>query len=171
MSNRQFKTLISNSKYILFDYGDLTQLPEVDLQLAGVCRVQGVFYIKQRNSTNWNPLVADQILINVVYNIDDQNDGYWWFYNAQEINSNFEIKDQYKGSAYGDNYPNHLFLWKHNQQKMISCQFFRTINNGQSYRKIDIPYQNIGQNIIIADFTGFTIQESNENQSFYILCN
>ena len=80
MSNRQFKTLLSNSKYVLFDYGIVDEKPKVDKQLAGICKWNDIFYIKQRNSFDWIPIIAVQLLINVVYNIDDANDSYWWIY-------------------------------------------------------------------------------------------
>lgn len=170
MSNRQFKTLLSNSKYVLFDYGHLDALPHIDMQLAGVCKVQDIFYIKQRNSEYWIPLIAQQLLINIVYNIDDQNDQYWWIYkyNNQVISQDFDFSskkcDKFNQSS------NHLLIWKHNQQKYIDCSFFRTVDNGQHYRKINLPYQHIDNNTIIVDFSGFTNQGENQNQSFYISC-
>lgn len=165
MSNRQFKTLLSKDKYVLFDYGQLQHLPQIDKQLAGICKVQDIFYIKQRNSENWHPLIAEQLLINVVYNIDNVNDLYWWLcdYNGQLINESFDFQ-QMKGDS------NYLFIWKHNQQKYIDCSFFRTVDSGESYRKINLPYQHIDNNTIIADFTGFTVQNQNQNQSFYVSC-
>lgn len=170
MSNRQFKTLLSKDKYVLFDYGQLQHLPQIDKQLAGICKVQDIFYIKQRNSENWHPLIAEQLLINVVYNIDDVNDQYWWIYkyNNQTIGQDFDF--QSKKCNNFDQSSNHLFIWKHNQQKYIDCSFFRTVDNGESYRKINLPYQHIDNNTIIADFTGFTAQNQNQNQSFYISC-
>lgn len=164
MSNRQFKTILSQSKYVLFDYGNVEgQLPNIDKQLAGVCRLDGVFYIKQRNSESWIPLMADQLLVNIVYNIDDTDSLYWWVsqYDGQEIDVNFvPIK--------GDK--NNLFVWKHNQQKFIDCSFFRTIDGGQNYGKINIPYEHIDENIIIADFNGFITYNNNEALQFYISC-
>ena len=164
MSNRQFKTILSQSKYVLFDYGNVEgQLPNIDKQLAGVCRFGGVFYIKQRNSEAWIPLMADQLLINIVYNVDNIDSLYWWVnqYGGQEINVDFIPT---KGEK------NNLFIWKHNQQKYIDCSFFRTIDGGQNYGKINMPYEHIDENTIIADFNGFTTYNNTEALQFYISC-
>lgn len=167
MSNRQFKTILSQSKYVLFDYGNVEgQLPNIDKQLAGVCRLDGVFYIKQRNSEAWIPLMADQLLINIVYNVDDTTDSlYWWVnqYAGQKVDADFSPTKTEDGV-------NNLFVWKHNQQKFIDCSFFRTTDGGQNYGKINIPYEHIDENTIIADFNGFTSYNNTEALQFYISC-
>lgn len=177
MSNRQFKTLLNQQKFIVFDYGTVNEIPQIDITLSGLCKCNNIFYLKQRDSQNWQPIIQQKKLLHIVAN-DSSTENYDWYnewYGQNNINNVKTIGE------------NNLFVWKHNYSDAnLNCEFFmskyieneisdssQTSDNSYepiiqlTYEKIYLPYMIYDQNIVIVDFCGL----NNSNNKFFIVCN
>lgn len=150
MSNRTFKSLLNNQKYILFDYGQVQSFPQIDENLSGICKYNDIFYIKQRNSSKWVSIVAKTILKNVYYGNKSQQDNYDWYNDLQ--------KNKINGN-------NNIMIWNHGLGDIVLSFQFIGMNQDETYSKIQMPYCILDQNNVAIDFTGF------QNVWFYFIVN
>ena len=154
MSNRTFKSLLNNNKYILFDYGIVNSLPVINENkefLSGICKYNQIFYIKQLNSNKWVSLNAKTILTNVYYGIQSLNDNYDWYNDIDKT----KVLNQ-----------NNMLIWQHNLYNINVVLDFkcRQVNDTLLYT-VDLPYSIIDNNNVAIDFTGF------QNFQFMIIAN
>lgn len=164
MSNRLFKTILNNQRFILFDYGIVDKLPEIsDKTVSGFCSLNGIYYIYQKGRDKWMPLTSESF-IDFKYLQTDEDDSKFWI---DEFTDDFLISDnqqllidvvKIKEAAKGN-----LFVYQHKQNKLLRFSVFRKnigsyqfVESDQSieyYQPIDIPYYNIGDNITLFDFS------------------
>lgn len=186
MSNRQFKTLLNNQNFVLFDYGIVNEIPQIDINLSGICNYNNIYYLKQRNSLQWIPIIQQKKLLHLLANGDDDiESGYYWFNEFYGLNNENNIKFPFK---------NNLMIWNHNYNDTnLNCEFFMgnyhyefTYMSDMSsmsdmsymsnisdnivqiqYEKIYLPYIIYDENTIVVDFNGL----HNSNNKFFIVCN
>lgn len=134
MSKQTFKTKLSNSRYILFDYGVVTELPQIDPDLAAICTYNDDLLINQKGSSKWEKLAKEGegqfILQDVVYGSDDpENTSYSWNENLLTVTHNL----------------NNLFCNVTTYSRLLtSSEYSRTI----------IPHESINENSLVLDCFG-----------------
>lgn len=134
MSKQTFKTKLSNSRYILFDYGVVTELPQIDPDLAAICTYNNDLLINQKGSSKWEKLAKEGegqfILQDVVYGSDDpENTSYSWNENLLTVTHNL----------------NNLFCNVTTYSRLLtSSEYSRTI----------IPHESINENSLVLDCFG-----------------
>ena len=134
MSKQTFKTKLSNSRYILFDYGVVTELPQIDPDLAAICTYNDDLLINQKGSSKWEKLAKEGegqfILQDVVYGSDDpENASYSWNENLLTVTHNL----------------NNLFCNVTTYSRLLtSSEYSRTI----------IPHESINENSLVLDCFG-----------------
>lgn len=148
MSKRSFKTLLNRQKNIVFDYGQLQQLPQLqnddaNFQLTCICKKNGFYFIKHKNSSQWKKLQCKEIISGIVYNVDDSSEPSVYKWGGQ-----WSEDDQLTVSE-----NNNFLLWNHNE---IADKYQFFVVNDTAIQKIQLPYYQLAKNKVLIDFTGFT---------------
>lgn len=134
MSKQTFKTKLGNSRYILFDYGTVTTLPQIDPDLAAICTYNNDLLINQKGSTKWEKLAKDGegqfVLQDVVYGTDDpETPSYSWNENLLTIT--------------------------HNLSNMFcNVTVYTRLLASSEYSKTIIPHESIDENSLVLDCYG-----------------
>lgn len=145
MSNQTFKTKLSDSKFILFDYGTVLSLPVVDVRISAICNYNGILWIKQKGKDNWERVSNDSstkfILQDVEYGVDNELDtSYSWESNILTVTHNLDL----------------LFC---------NVIVYSRLSSETEYSKTIVPYDYIDSNTLSLDFFGL------ENCVFIIIIN
>lgn len=166
MSSRLFKTLLNTQQLVLFDYGNVQQLPTIDPQktVSGLCSLQGVYYIYQKQFGEWRPLTSESYTI-VNYEVNAKNDqNVILWVNQFSDNILNETKTAIKPQAIDAKPDGGLLVYQHNQNKILKFEVLRKkseVLDEQKeqtvycYQNVSVPYYNFGLNITIFDFTAF----------------
>lgn len=134
MSKQTFKTKLGNSRHILFDYGTVTTLPQIDPDLAAICTYNNDLLINQKGSTKWEKLAKDGegqfVLQDIVYGTDDpETPSYSWNENLLTITHNL----------------NNMFC---------NVTVYTRLLASSEYSKTIIPHESIAENSLVLDCYG-----------------